>query len=47
MKKEKVELTKREKIELKEKRRVLVTRIVGFILIAVMVFALCANAFIK
>ena len=46
MKKEKVGLTKRELEERKHRREVLIKRICGFLLIAVMVFALCANAFL-
>ena len=46
MKKEKIELTKREIEERKHRRDVMIKRVLGFLLIAVMVFALCANAFL-
>ena len=43
----KKKLTKRELEERTQRRKTLITRIVGFTLIAVMIFALCANLFIK
>ena len=45
MAKEKKELTKRELEERRQKRLVLRNRIIGFFVIAVMVLAVCAQAF--
>lgn len=45
--KEKKELTKRELEERKQRRHVLVVRIVGFLVIAVMILTLCASMFSK
>ena len=45
MAKEKKELTKRELDERKKKRILIRNRIIGFLVIAVMVLAVCAQAF--
>ena len=47
MAKEKKELTKRELDERKKKRILIRNRIIGFLVIAVMVLAVCAQAFKK